>query len=279
MKRECFGNGLELLAPQFSEPLPLAVRAAEHVQRATFHDPALHLLEEHAPHLLGHFGFGRARAERAKRIERREPQIDVRRRRIDGQRFGQLNDGQTRLQCVPPFDEELVALGNLSGVGFRRFRQLSGSSNTSSVFRGRRLTSGAVLSVACFRRPSSPAGVTTSRSRFSRDCCVTGSNVRIDSNLVTVKFDAHRFSSRSIWEKLTSGVEFFPIDREEPVRVEFSGNEIESIRTFDPVTQQSREKRDRLVVTPVGELGLLKQATDKTAPLVTLAAEYAAGVG
>ncbi|MGO9243231.1 MAG: transcription-repair coupling factor [Verrucomicrobiia bacterium] len=65
-------------------------------------------------------------------------------------------------------------------------------------------------------------------------------------------------------------VDFFPIDREEPVRVEFSGDEIESIRTFDPVTQQSREKRDRLVVTPAGELGLLKQATDKTAPLVDL---------
>ncbi len=65
-------------------------------------------------------------------------------------------------------------------------------------------------------------------------------------------------------------VDFFPIDREEPVRVEFSGDEIESIRTFDPVTQQSREKRDRLVVTPAGELGLLKLATDKTAPLVDL---------
>ena len=65
-------------------------------------------------------------------------------------------------------------------------------------------------------------------------------------------------------------VDFFPIDREEPVRVEFSGDEIESIRTFDPVTQQSREKRDRLVVTPAGELGLLKQADDKTAPLVDL---------
>jgi transcription-repair coupling factor (superfamily II helicase) len=65
-------------------------------------------------------------------------------------------------------------------------------------------------------------------------------------------------------------VDFFPIDREEPVRVEFSGDEIESIRTFDPITQQSREKRERLVVTPAGELGLLKQAEDRTAPLVDL---------
>jgi transcription-repair coupling factor (superfamily II helicase) len=65
-------------------------------------------------------------------------------------------------------------------------------------------------------------------------------------------------------------VDFFPLDRGEPVRVEFSGNEIESIRTFDPITQQSREKRDHLVVTPAGELGLLKQAIDQTAPLVDL---------
>ena len=65
-------------------------------------------------------------------------------------------------------------------------------------------------------------------------------------------------------------VDFFPLDRGEPVRVEFSGNEIESIRTFDPITQQSREKREHLVVTPAGELGLLKQAIDQTAPLVDL---------
>ncbi len=65
-------------------------------------------------------------------------------------------------------------------------------------------------------------------------------------------------------------VDFFPLDRSEPVRVEFSGNEIESIRTFDPITQQSREKREHLVVTPAGEFGLLKQATDHTAPLVDL---------
>ena len=65
-------------------------------------------------------------------------------------------------------------------------------------------------------------------------------------------------------------VDFFPLDRGEPVRVEFSGNEIESIRTFDPVTQQSREKREQIVVTPAGELGILKQDADKTAPLVDL---------
>ena len=39
-------------------------------------------------------------------------------------------------------------------------------------------------------------------------------------------------------------VDFFPLDRDDPVRVEFSGDEIESIRTFDPITQQSRDKRE-----------------------------------
>ena len=62
-------------------------------------------------------------------------------------------------------------------------------------------------------------------------------------------------------------VDFFPLDREEPVRIEFSGDEIESIRTFDPTTQQSREKREQVVVPPAGELGILKQAADKTALL------------
>ena len=63
-------------------------------------------------------------------------------------------------------------------------------------------------------------------------------------------------------------VDFFPLDRDEPVRVEFAGDEIESIRTFDPVTQQSRDKLATVVVTPAGEPGLLKRAPDKTASLL-----------
>ncbi len=65
-------------------------------------------------------------------------------------------------------------------------------------------------------------------------------------------------------------VDFFPIDRDQPVRVELSGDEIESIRTFDPVTQQSRENREQLVITPAGELGILRREPGKTAPLVDM---------
>jgi transcription-repair coupling factor (superfamily II helicase) len=65
-------------------------------------------------------------------------------------------------------------------------------------------------------------------------------------------------------------VDFFPLDRELPVRVELAGDEVESIRSFDPVSQQSRDKLDSLVVTPAGELGLLKKTTEPVAPLVDL---------
>jgi transcription-repair coupling factor (superfamily II helicase) len=65
-------------------------------------------------------------------------------------------------------------------------------------------------------------------------------------------------------------VDFFPLDRDCPVRIEFAGDEIESIRTFDPVTQQSREKLDTVTLTPAGELGLLKKNPSATATLIEL---------
>ena len=63
-------------------------------------------------------------------------------------------------------------------------------------------------------------------------------------------------------------VDFFPLDREEPVRVEFADDEIESIRSFDPITQKSRDKLDAVTVTPAGELGLLKHAPTQAASLL-----------
>ncbi len=65
-------------------------------------------------------------------------------------------------------------------------------------------------------------------------------------------------------------VDFFPLDRDDPVRVEFAGDEIESIRVFDAASQQSRDKLQSVTVTPAGELGLLKRAPDKTASLLEL---------
>ena len=49
-----------------------------------------------------------------------------------------------------------------------------------------------------------------------------------------------------------------------PVRVEFFGDEMDSLRHFDPVTQRSLEPVDRVLVGPAGEL-LLQEATVRKA--------------
>ncbi len=44
-----------------------------------------------------------------------------------------------------------------------------------------------------------------------------------------------------------------------PVRVEFFGDEIESIREFDPISQLSKDAIEDVTVPPAGELGILKR--------------------
>jgi transcription-repair coupling factor (superfamily II helicase) len=55
-------------------------------------------------------------------------------------------------------------------------------------------------------------------------------------------------------------LDLFPLTSPWPVRVEFFGDEIESLRYFDPLTQISREAIHSIVIPPAGELGLLKKA-------------------
>ena len=43
------------------------------------------------------------------------------------------------------------------------------------------------------------------------------------------------------------------------MRLEFFGDELESLRHFDPLTQISREEISRVTLPPAGELGILKQ--------------------
>jgi len=48
-------------------------------------------------------------------------------------------------------------------------------------------------------------------------------------------------------------VDIFPTSAEQPVRIEFFGDEIDSLRTFDPTTQRSLETIDRVVIPPARE--------------------------
>jgi transcription-repair coupling factor (superfamily II helicase) len=55
-------------------------------------------------------------------------------------------------------------------------------------------------------------------------------------------------------------VDVFPPTSPWPVRLEFFGDELESLRYFDPLTQISREEVSRVTLPPAGELGILKRA-------------------
>ena len=56
-------------------------------------------------------------------------------------------------------------------------------------------------------------------------------------------------------------VDVFPFTTPWPVRCEFFGDELESLRFFNPQSQVSREKIEHVTLSPGGEVGLLKRLT------------------
>ncbi|MGA1238131.1 MAG: transcription-repair coupling factor [Limisphaerales bacterium] len=54
-------------------------------------------------------------------------------------------------------------------------------------------------------------------------------------------------------------VDVYPLSSPWPVRLEFFGDDLDSIRYFDPQTQVSRETTDSILLPPAGELGLLRR--------------------
>jgi transcription-repair coupling factor (superfamily II helicase) len=58
-------------------------------------------------------------------------------------------------------------------------------------------------------------------------------------------------------------VDVFPPTSPWPVRLEFFGDELESLREFDPLTQVSRGEITGVTLPPAGELGILKQQSER----------------
>jgi transcription-repair coupling factor (superfamily II helicase) len=54
-------------------------------------------------------------------------------------------------------------------------------------------------------------------------------------------------------------VDVFPLTSPWPVRLEFFGDELESLRAFDPISQMSKENIENVMISPGGELGILKR--------------------
>jgi transcription-repair coupling factor (superfamily II helicase) len=65
-------------------------------------------------------------------------------------------------------------------------------------------------------------------------------------------------------------LDVFPPTSPWPVRLEFFGDELESIRHFDPLTQISREEIINVTLPPAGELGILKNRSKNKVELATL---------
>lgn len=61
-------------------------------------------------------------------------------------------------------------------------------------------------------------------------------------------------------------LDIFPPDHPAPLRIEFFGDEIETIRTFDPLTQRSLQPMEELVLLPSRELLLTDEVLEDIAP-------------
>ncbi|UFS72002.1 transcription-repair coupling factor [Geomonas sp. RF6] len=63
-------------------------------------------------------------------------------------------------------------------------------------------------------------------------------------------------------------LDVFPPDLEKPVRIEFFGDQVETMRAFDPLTQRSLEPVEELVLLPGREFILSEEVLKRFAPLL-----------
>ena len=69
-------------------------------------------------------------------------------------------------------------------------------------------------------------------------------------------------------------VDVWPLPSPWPVRIEFFGDEVESIREFDPQAQVSREAVEEALLAPAGELGLLQPRGEGPVPELGSLVDY-----
>ena len=70
-------------------------------------------------------------------------------------------------------------------------------------------------------------------------------------------------------------VDIYPPTSPWPVRLEFFGDELESLREFDPLTQVSRGEILSVTLPPAGEVGILKQRQNEEGRMQNRAAQPA----
>ncbi len=82
-----------------------------------------------------------------------------------------------------------------------------------------------------------------------------------DRQLVSMGYDrVSLVEMEGQWSRRGDIVDVFPVAAELPVRLEWFGDDLEQIREFDPSSQRSLDKIDRLVLTPTDFGGIVRAA-------------------
>ncbi|MEG4392581.1 transcription-repair coupling factor [Microcoleus sp. BROC3] len=81
----------------------------------------------------------------------------------------------------------------------------------------------------------------------------------LDRQLVSMGYDrVNLVEMEGQWSRRGDIVDVFPVAAELPVRLEWFGDNLEQIREFDPSSQRSLDKVDRLVLTPTNFNAIIK---------------------
>lgn len=81
----------------------------------------------------------------------------------------------------------------------------------------------------------------------------------LDRQLVSMGYDrVNLVEMEGQWSRRGDIVDVFPVAAELPVRLEWFGDDLEQIREFDPSSQRSLDKVDRLVLTPTNFNTIIK---------------------
>ncbi|MEG4068126.1 transcription-repair coupling factor [Microcoleus sp. Pol11C2] len=86
----------------------------------------------------------------------------------------------------------------------------------------------------------------------------------LDRQLVSMGYDRVALvEMEGQWSRRGDIVDVFPVAAELPVRLEWFGDDLEQIREFDPSSQRSLDKVDRLVLTPTNFNTIIKAVLSK----------------
>ena len=82
----------------------------------------------------------------------------------------------------------------------------------------------------------------------------------LDRQLVSMGYDRVTLvETEGQWSRRGDIVDVFPVAAELPVRLEWFGDNLDQIREFDPSSQRSLDKVDRLVLTPTNFNSIIKR--------------------